>query len=150
MSLRKLLASSELPITVAHEQWLARSHNADYSQEALEFAGKVLSHEVGGARSRNTRFRSSAVGSCARRQVLKAIGVSEKSTIDGKLANIFQTGNFLHLKWQMAGLTAGWLAEAEVSADAPDLNFGGTLDGILDDGSGFEFKSINSSTPVTG
>jgi hypothetical protein len=72
------------------------------------------------------------------------LGINQVEQIDAKLANIFHTGNFLHLKWQMAGLTEGWLAQAEVSVDAPHLRFSGTLDGILFDGSGFEFKTINN------
>lgn len=144
MSLRKLIAGSNLPVTVAHEQWLAKNSSANYSDEAIEFARKALSQEVGGSRNRTTMFRSSSVGSCERRQVYRGVGTEEKKIIDGKLANIFHTGNFLHLKWQMAGITAGWLVEAEVSADREDLNFGGTLDGIISDGSGFEFKTINA------
>lgn len=143
-NLRKLLAGSDLPVTVAHERWLAKNSSADYSDKAIEFAQKALSQEVGGSRNRTTMFRSSSVGSCERRQVYRGVGTEEKKVIDGKLANIFHTGNFLHLKWQMAGITAGWLVEAEVSADREDLNFGGTLDGIIVDGSGFEFKSINA------
>ncbi len=143
-NLRKLIAGADLPVTVAHEKWLANNVSAEYSDEAIEFARKALSQEVGGSRNRNTMFRSSSTGSCERKQVFHAIGAKKREVLDGKLANIFQTGNMLHLKWQMAGITAGWLVEAEVSADRLDMNFGGTLDGIIVDGSGFEFKSINS------
>jgi len=43
----------------------------------------------------------------------------------------------------MMGLTEGWLTEAEIPAENEDYDFGGTLDGILWDGTLFEFKSIN-------
>lgn len=143
-NLRKLLVGSDLPVTVAHEKWMAANVSAEYSPEALEFAAKALSGEVGGSRNRKTMFRSSSTGACERKQVFAAIGQKKREVLDGKLANIFATGNMLHLKWQIAGITAGWLAEAEVSADRPDMNFGGTLDGIIIDGSGFEFKTINN------
>ena len=38
-----------------------------------------------------------------------------------KTAQIFHNGNFMHLRWQMAGLTAGWLKDAEVPVPANDL-----------------------------
>jgi hypothetical protein len=145
MSLAKLIRAvqSELPITMRHETWMARNSDAKYSQRALDFAQRALSGEYQ-FRPR-MRFRSSGIGSCSRRRIFSAIGMRELPQQDGKLANIFHTGNFLHLKWQMAGLTEGWLKEAEVVKDNPNVQFGGTLDGILHDGSGFEFKSINSN-----
>ncbi len=75
--------------------------------------------------------------------MFRAIGLEEKKEVDSRLSTIFATGNMMHLKWQMAGLTEGWLSEAEVVADRDDLSFGGTLDGINWDGSGLEYKSIN-------
>lgn len=133
---------SDLPITMRHEKWLAHNSDPKYSKEAVAFAQEALS----GTYTYRPRmlFRSSGVGTCARRRMFAAAGVAEERSVEPKLANIFHTGQFLHLKWQMAGLTEGWLKEAEVVADDPALQFGGTLDGILHDGSGFEFKTINS------
>lgn len=135
---------NDLPITVRHDQWLTRNANAKYSTQAIEFARKALSHQVGGNRDRISSFRSSGTGSCHRRQVFRFLNFAEHQATDAGTSNIFHTGNMLHLKWQMAGLTEGWLVEAEVACMNEDLRFGGTLDGILYDGSGFEFKSINS------
>jgi hypothetical protein len=131
----------ELPITPRMEAWLGANPNPVYSDRALQFAEQVLSQQVGGSAARAQPFRSSGVGLCVRRRLLSAAGVPEAGTIESKLANIFATGAFLHLKWQLAGLTEGWLAEAEVRVDAPHLYFGGTLDGLVYDGSGFEFKT---------
>lgn len=144
-SLKDLIKSvkDDLPITVPYDRWISDNPNPVWSDKAIQLADDVYHQRVGGQRTRATLFRSSGAGTCPRRRMLKAIGIPEKSTIDGKLGNIFLTGNALHLKWQMAGLTAGWLAEAEVAKERVDLNFGGTLDGVLIDGSGFELKSIN-------
>lgn len=131
----------DLPITLRHERWLQSNSEAHYSPEAIAFAQRALSGEF--SNRPRMRFRSSSTGMCARKRIFSAIGVPEADRIDSKLSNIFHTGNMLHLKWQLAGLTEGWLKEAEVAADNPNINFGGTLDGILHDGSGFEFKSIN-------
>lgn len=133
---------SDLPITMKHEQWLTKNSNPVYSKDALEFAREALAGTF--QNRKRMRFRASSVGMCQRKRTFAALGMQEPQTIDSKLANIFHTGNFLHLKWQMAGITAGWLRAAEVALDKPEINFGGTLDGVLEDGSGFEFKTINS------
>lgn len=146
MKLKDIIRSvqQDLPITMRMDSWLTQP-NPTYSQTALEFAQAALSHQVGGNRERKQPFRSSSMGFCQRRRLFTAAGVAEHGSIDSKLGNIFGTGNFLHLKWQMAGLTEGWLAEAEIPLDDPALRLGGTLDGKLFDGSGFEFKTIHTS-----
>jgi hypothetical protein len=134
---------SALVISERQEKWLAHNANPTYSDEALEFAQMVLSSEVGGNRARKASFRASALGSCPRKQALKAAGAKSAESISARTSSIFATGNFLHLKWQMQGLTEGWLKEAEVPVDSENYDFGGTLDGVLYDDSLFEFKSIN-------
>jgi hypothetical protein len=141
--LKKMKQSDELVITLRHERWLTENSNPVYSSKALDFAGKVLSNEIGGSRSRNTLFRSSGLGACERHNLYKANKIKGIDTISSDLANIFATGNFLHLKWQMMGLTEGWLEVAEHPVESKEHSFGGTLDGILHDGSLFEFKTIN-------
>lgn len=136
-------AQAELPITVRYDRWISDNPNPVWSEEALKLASDVFTGKVGGHRKRKTLFRSSGAGMCQRRRMFSAMGVPEQKAIDSKLGNIFLTGNALHLKWQMAGLTSGWLSAAEVPIEREDLNFGGTLDGMLYDGTGFELKSIN-------
>lgn len=144
-TLAKLVRSQNLAITTRHTQWLQKyGSNIQYSDKAIELAHKVFKQEVGGARSRTTSFRSSSSDQCMRRQVYRAINAQSSADIDDALANIFATGNFMHLKWQMMGLTEGWLTDAEVPAESPEYDFGGTADGIVWDDSVFEFKSINS------
>ncbi len=143
MNLKEMLRGAELPITPRHEKWLGENASPKYSEEALEFANKVLRSDVGGNRRRSTLFRSSSLGSCERKQLFKANKLKGIDYIDSDLSNIFATGNFLHLKWQMAGLTEGWLSVAEYPIESKEYSFGGTLDGILYDGSLFEYKSIN-------
>lgn len=142
-SLKNLLRAADLPITIRHERWLSQDYKP-FSEKALDFSRLALSKEAGGGRRRKAMFRASGSGSCKRQQLFKVISAPGRYEIDPRLASIFMTGDFVHLKWQMAGLTAGWLDQAEVAWDRPEWNFGGTLDGILDDGSGFECKSINT------
>lgn len=143
MNLKDMLRGDDLVISLRHEAWLENNSNPIYSDKAIEFANNVLSQQVGGGRSRTSKFRASGLGSCERKQVYQAEGVKQADTINARLSNIFATGNFLHLKWQMMGLTEGWLKEAEVPSESEEFSFGGTLDGILYDNSLFEFKSIN-------
>jgi len=146
MSLKDLVKAHalDLPVTPVHEKWMTENPNPIYSPEAIAFAVDQLSGVSGSNRRRKRMFRASGTHTCKRRQVLAFIGhpgVPEQIT--SKLGNIFATGNFTHLKWQMQGLTAGWLAAAEVPMDLPEINAGGTADGVLTEGGGFECKSIN-------
>lgn len=144
-TLKNLLraAKQDLPITVRHERWLA-SNSTTYTQPALDFAVAALGKEVGGGRARRRLFRASGMGGCLRQRVFTYLGVPGERDITSSLSNIFHTGHFLHLKWQLAGLTEGWLHQAEVPVENEELLLGGTMDGVLYDGSGFEFKTINS------
>lgn len=146
MSLKDAIKAvqQDLPITVRHERWLEANHNPVYTEDALAHAAKVLEGTSGSSRLRKRMFRASSAGMCERQQLFKITGVKGRDDISSSLANIFLTGNYLHLKWQMAGLTEGWLVRAEVPVDRDDLNAGGTMDGVLYTGGGFEFKSINS------
>jgi hypothetical protein len=135
-----------MPVTLQHERWLLDGSHV--TKEAAKVAQKILSGDMGSSRYRDPLFRASGIGSCLRRQTFSRIAsaahLERREPQDGKLANIFLTGNFLHLKWQMAGLSAGYMTQVEVPVDRPELGYGGTMDAMLYDGSGFEYKSINS------
>ena len=143
-SLAQMLKKSELPITMRMERFLS-SGDPVYSPDALEFALDVFSGVVGGNRKGRAKlFRASGAGRCLRERMFARMGVPEERGVNSQLQNIFTNGNFAHLRWQMAGITEGWLAQAEVPADDEALGIGSTLDGILWDESILEFKSINT------
>ena len=139
-------SNNDLPVTMKHERWLL--DGSKVTKKAAKTAQQILSGELGSSRTREPLFRASSMGYCHRRQVFARIaskaGLVKREPQDGKLANIFLTGNFLHLKWQVAGLSAGYMSEVEVPVDRPEIGYGGTMDARLFDGSGFEYKSINS------
>lgn len=135
----------DLPITVRHENWLINNADPVFSVHAVTFATMVLGGEIGGKRSRKPGFRASGFGKCARARVFARVGTKGLPTNwDSTQSNTLFTGNVMHLKWQLAGLTEGWLAQAEVAMHSDELDLGGTADGFVWDGSLFEFKSINS------
>lgn len=134
----------DLPITVRHEKWLIDNSDPVFSESAISFAAKVLSGKVGGKRSRKPGFRASGMGKCARARVFARIGtVGVSEQFSSTQSNTFFTGNVMHLKWQLAGLTEGWMIQAEVPLHNDKHDLGGTADGLIYDGSLFEFKSIN-------
>lgn len=145
MSLKESIKAvqNDLPITMRHEIWLTENANPKYSDEAIAFAEDQLRGITGSNRLRKKMFRASAAHDCSRKQVFKFIGMPTKEEIESKLSGIFQTGNFMHLKWQMSGMTEGWLVRAEVPVDRPEFNAGGTMDGVMYTGGGFEYKTIN-------
>ena len=134
--------SRSLVVSPRHEAWLVQNGNPIYSPEALAFgAGELLKQAT--PRDRRGTFSASSLGTCVRKQLFTYLGMPE-APISAKTAQIFQNGTFMHIRWQMAGLTEGWLAQAEVPVGANDLGLSGTQDGIAHDGTVVEFKSINS------
>lgn len=144
MKLSKLIASikADLPVTPRHEAWLAENPSAHYTEEAKSF----LATEIGKKqRDRSAAFSASGAMTCHRRRLFSFLGVPEQTRLDGRTVSIFHNGTFTHLRWQLAGISAGWLATPEHFAIHKDLRVKGSLDGILDTGEGLEIKSINSN-----
>jgi len=141
--LNKILiaAQEDLPITMRHDKWLANNPNISYPDLVVQVGMKEL---LSKQRDRRKHFSASSAGDCQRKQIFTYIGLPRKK-IESSLVNIFHTGNFIHLKWQLAGLTEGWLTDIEIPLISAEFPVRGTMDGIVWDGSGFEFKSINDN-----
>jgi hypothetical protein len=131
------LARDDLVVSKRHDAWLLG--DMVYSEQAIEFARAMLT-KVG--RKRLGTISASALGGCARYQQFVFAGMS-KIPPDAKGMMKMSNGSFMHLRWQMAGLTEGWLSEAEVWMDSPTYHVVGTMDGILFDERILELKSIN-------
>lgn len=132
---------SDLYVSQHHEKWLKQNPNAQYSREAIEFAVQVLRTPQ---RDRTKAWSASSIGGCPRAAQFQWLGLPQKPITDSKTINIFHNGSHMHLRWQLAGITAGWLTEAEVFRHNEEYQLKGSLDGICADGRGVEFKSINS------
>lgn len=102
----------------------------------------VAGQLVSGQRDRSTTFSASSTGRCERQQVLRFLDHPQMSSFDPQLNHRFQVGDWGHLRWQAQGLAAGWLAQCEVPVMLPEFNLSGTMDGVTDLGTGFEFKTI--------
>jgi hypothetical protein len=116
----------------------------DLSQEA-KVLGWILTKNADrvqtGQRDRRNTWSASSAGKCLRAQQFTFLGFPERVTSED-LQNIFMNGDYLHLRYQMAGVIAGWLKDVEVP-----LTYGqrvrGTMDGDLAWGEVLELKSIN-------
>ncbi len=131
----------DLVISARHDAWLQKNDSPVYSQEALAFAARELA-KLATPVDRRGKISASSLGSCARQQMFTFIGMPELSKTPQNSQQC-QNGNFLHLRWQMAGLTEGWLVAAEVPIPANSLHLRGTQDGITDQDTLAEFKSIS-------
>jgi hypothetical protein len=130
---------SKLVVTAPHVQWLETPEEQQiYSDEAIDFSAKVLRREF--KHERPGRFSPSAMGECHRRVVFGYAGApGRQPDIDNQ--EMMDHGSWTHLKWQTEGLTLGYIKEAEMWVHEPDLLSGGSMDGLLSDGSLFELKS---------
>jgi hypothetical protein len=111
------------------------------TKQVAEF---VLNELQAKQRDRSATFSASARGTCPRQQVLAYEGFPGQNNFTSDTNAIFIHGTWTHVKWQAMGLEAGWLATTEVSCRIDEYNATGTIDGRLYEGSGWEFKSINS------
>ena len=134
------LARPDLVISKRHDAWLRSNDHPVYSKRALAFAQQELSKVD---RVRKGTVSASALGACARASEFVYLGMPkmvESQTSAAKMAN----GSMVHLRWQMGGLTEGWLSKAEVPIPTNELGLSGTMDGVAFDGSVVEIKSINA------
>jgi hypothetical protein len=132
----------DLIVSPLHDDWLSKNANPVYTDLAMAFMNSEMRKR---GRKREGTVSASSLDSCRRRQEFTWLGWWEVPP-SPKTAQIFHNGNFMHLRWQMAGLTAGWLKDAEVPVPLdPVLKISGTMDGVLYDGSVLELKSINTN-----
>jgi len=141
--LAKYKTNTDLVISARHEAWMAENGNPVYSNKALAHAAEELRKQAT-PRDRRGTVSASSMGSCRRKQQFTFIGLPE-APYSTKTNAIFQNGTFMHIRWQMAGITEGWLSHAEIPVPQNVLRLSGTMDGIAYDGSIVEFKSINSN-----
>ena len=124
----------EHKVTDLYEDYL--SHR-DTKAEAEAILHIVTKNEK---RDRVGTWSASASGSCLRQQQLTFLGVDKRLPSLGA-QNIFFNGDYVHLRYQVAGLIDGWLTDVEVPVVHQTIR--GTMDGMFSWGEIAEFKSIN-------
>jgi hypothetical protein len=135
------LTAPDLVVSRRHDAWLMENDHPMYSERAKAFAASVFRARD---RVREGTFSASSLGECMREQQFTYLGMP-KLPPDQKNAMKMHNGSFMHLRWQMAGLTEGWLKAAEVPLGENQYQLSGTMDGIVFDESVLELKSINTN-----
>lgn len=134
------LTDPGLVVSRRHDAWLARNDHPRYSPTAISFAVKALGQS---ARKRRGTVSASSLGECLRYQQFVYLGMPQLPP-DQQSTMRMHNGSMMHLRWQMAGLSEGWLRDAEVPVHSEEFGLRGTMDGLLYDGSILELKSINA------
>jgi hypothetical protein len=136
------IPAHEEVVTPLHELWLKTNFDQpEYSSTALEFASRQLASR---GRDRTGSYSASSLGGCRRQQQLTWLGYP-KTPLRPRQIEVSRNGSFMHLRWQMAGLSAGWLSQAEVPIPSNAYGLKGTMDGVLTGGEGLELKSCNAN-----
>jgi hypothetical protein len=158
MGLREVIAKAhgeirtkELPVTAEekvfpdyakprHDAWLERPESErGWSEQAIQFAYDALrgtfKHE------RSARISPSSIGDECERVLLFGYAGAPKLAFPKANQEKMDAGTFHHLRWQMEGMSAGYMTAGEVWTHSSALRCGGSADGRLDDGSLFELKT---------
>lgn len=122
-----------------HLAWLALpEEERQWSEVALQFATDALRGTY--KHPRHHRVSPSSMGSPCERELLFGYGGAPKLPFPPANVEKMDEGTFHHLRWQMEGLSAGYMQAAEVWLHSEALRCGGSADAHLSDGSLFELK----------
>lgn len=132
------LAQGEMVMPL-HRAWVQAG--SIVTPEALERVIQVFRQDsIPGARSDGSgRFRASMFGDkCDRKQMLSYYGAPTAER-DVAFHEMVTNGTFNHYRWQLSGLSAGWLVDIEVKVAGV-----GAMDGLLVGAeTGWELKTTN-------
>jgi len=119
-------------------EWLERE--LPPTPEAIHFATLALANERPERLPRG--FRASEATMCHRRRMLAYTKLFVRGPVDPQTQNNFDTGSYIHLKHQVAGLSAGFYAQCEQPAVSGLIR--GYVDAEKPSGVPVEIKSFNS------
>jgi hypothetical protein len=146
-SLKALINSAasgeNLVVTGPHYQWIERLET-DQVPSPKAVAHAIRAYLRLYKHPRAGRFSASAMGGCRRATIFGYANAPQVIT-ETAGEEIFNHGTVSHLRWQMEGLTMGYMTGAEVWVEDKDLLVGGSLDAVLENGDVFELKSAAPS-----
>lgn len=136
MSLGKLMKSikkpTELLMTPKIEGFLREHGGPVLDAGGIELLQGIADRAQGnnGLEARSNRFGASSRGTCHRRQVFAFIGMPGLRIMDPELSNLFNDGNWRHMRWQVMGLQSGALTHAEWPAAMAKYRVKVSMDGL--------------------
>lgn len=112
-----------------YEEWLLENPEPTMSAEVFDRVMRLL---LVPQRDRSGSFSASAAGYCKRRQELTFLGMPKVQVDTPRGIRIFQNGTYVHLRTQVALLSAGIISDIEhtVISDFNGQSVRATLDGI--------------------
>lgn len=128
--------NQDFRISPLHLRWV--DSGGEYTPEAIQTVIRLIrrDHKTAARSDGSGRFRASLFGDqCDRKKILSYMG-EESAPLDLSGHNFTTVGTWGHYRWQLAGLSAGWLTSIEKHVRGT-----GAVDGITSDGSGFELKT---------
>lgn len=131
------VAKGDWYIIPRYNEWVTKHRDMERERDTLV---EIMTRPK---RVRKGSFSASGAGQCLRRRQLAFLGLPQKRPNEQTM-NIFANGDYVHLRHQVAGLMDGYLTGAEVSVTKGEHMLTGTMDGVVDDGTLGEYKSINS------
>ena len=130
----------------AWTEWLekiAENGKPRYSAEAIQFIVNQLKVTES---TRKGRWSPSGLGGCMRKQQFGFLGAGSFTVPSLSSQQLFELGNWLHMQWQAAGLTEGWLVAAEQRVDMMPNRIWGHVDGITHRDHVFDLKTVGAYT----
>lgn len=142
--LKNLMDNVELPVTNGMSKWYESGQS--YTADAVDRVFEVIRKDAldNSRTSGKGRIRPSLIGDdCHRKHILSFLDIEKLEPSDAG-RDVMTAGTWGHYRWQLAGLSAGWMKDIEVQVSHEPWRVAGAVDGILSDGSGFELKTVNS------
>jgi hypothetical protein len=130
-----LLQGGDRPVTRAMHDWDGRMTEFAIVRVANQ---EIMDNhpDIDRSDGRGRIRPSNLSSSCQRLHALSWLG-APKERGD---TSLMDDGSQRHYYWQKVGLSAGFLTDIEVPISAPALFLSGRVDGLMPDGSVFEFK----------
>lgn len=147
-TIKNLKRGEKLIITPRIDAWLSKNPSMVLDDELIEvFASIVMKDDN---QQRSGRFGSSTRGLCLRQQIFQYCGQPAKRKVNPVLQNLYNDGNWRHLRWQMMGLAANVFTHVEVPVDVPKYRLKTSIDAVnTTEKFIFELKGMSSWTNST-
>lgn len=121
------IKNSNLIVTPYFENWLLTHLDDSLSEEIISIITQEFRKPPYDDKK---RLGGSSAGTCLRKQVLSYLGTTATSLPNNHLRRIFHDGNWRHLRWQAALLSAGIVSEIEVTVENPETKVRGKIDAV--------------------
>jgi hypothetical protein len=121
------IKNANLIVTPYFENWLLTHLDDSLSEEIISI---IVQEFRKPPYDDKRRLGGSSAGTCLRKQVLSYLGTTPTSLPNNHLRRIFHDGNWRHLRWQAALLSAGIVSEIEVTVEDPETKVRGKIDAV--------------------